>query len=62
MANYDEQFMTEKRVSKISGKMFNRMQRQYIAQFSDKEQKEYYLGLDQGKVGEFPSRIPENLQ
>ena len=61
MPIYDENFKIDKRVSKFSGKMFNRMQRAYIAQFSDKEQKEYYLGLDQGKVGEFPSRIPENL-
>ena len=59
---YDEKFHEEKRVSRISGKMFNRLQREYIAQYSDEKQKEYYLGLHQGKIGEFPSRIPEYLQ
>ena len=62
MPNISEEFLIEKRVSRYSGKMFNRLQREYIAQFSEIEQKKYYLGLDQGKVGEFPSRIPENLQ
>ena len=58
----NETFIIEKRVSRISGKMFNRLQREYISQFSEEKQKEHYRGLDQGTIGEFPSRIPLYLQ
>ena len=59
---FDERFKNDKKVSILSGKMFNRLQREYISQFSLAEQAKYYEGLDKGKVGEFPEKIPPNLR
>ena len=58
---FDGKFKTDKKVSPISGKMFNKLQRAYIEQFSTTEIAEYYKGLDEGKVGAFPKDIAENL-
>ena len=58
---FDENFLSDKRVSRVSGKMFNKYQRAYINQFSQEQQLEYFNALDRGTIGEFPEKIPTNL-
>ena len=61
MPNFDKKFQDEKRVSALSGKMFNRLQREYIGQFPEEEQLEYYTALDKGTIGKMPENIPDYL-
>ena len=58
MPLFDEKFHKDKRVSVKSGKMFNKPQREYIGQYTEEEQKKYYIALDKGTIGELPENIP----
>ena len=59
--HFDAKFMTDKKVSQISGKMFNKFQRTYFCQFSEEQIKKYYDALDRGVIGDYPENIPEHL-
>ena len=58
---FDNNFLEDKRVSKVSGLMLNKFQRGYISQFDEKTQQEFYLALDNGKIGKLPENIPHDL-